>query len=79
MGEPLPQDRSQERAGMTARDVKDRLGPLASALAVTAGWRRSSWNTAVHRGQELTPEQRAAYKAALSDHIEQARKVRKAL
>lgn len=64
---------------MTARTIKDRLGPLAAPLALEAGWSRSAWDAAVHREQELTPDQRKAYKAALSDHIRDAQKLRKAL
>jgi len=64
---------------MTARDLKDRLGPLAAPLAQAAGWGRSAWDVAVHRAQELTPEQRDAYRAALADRIKELQRVRKAL
>lgn len=64
---------------MTARDLKDALGPLAAPLAENSGWSRAAWDTAVHRSQSLTDEQRATYKDALAAHIKDLQKVKREL
>lgn len=67
------------REAMTARELRDALGPLAAPLAERAGWSRSAWDVAVHREKVLDEDERERYRAALSEHVGELQKIKRSL